>query len=61
MENIRAENLAFSSFKRSFTVDEEAIDTEKLEAKYENGVLNIHVPKKEVQVVEKKPKTIAVS
>lgn len=53
--------FSFSSFKRSFTVDEETIDTEKMEAKYENGVLNIHVPKKVVQVVEKKAKTIAVS
>lgn len=53
--------FSFSSFKRSFTIDEETIDTEKMEAKYEDGVLNILVPKKVVQVVEKKAKTIAVS
>lgn len=53
--------FSYSSFKRSFTVDEESVDTEKIEAKYDNGVLNIHVPKKNVQVVEKKAKTITIS
>ncbi len=35
------------SFKRSFTLDEK-IDGANISAKYENGVLNVTLPKKEV-------------
>lgn len=34
------------SFKRSFTVDE-LIDVDNIQAKYEQGVLKLHLPKKE--------------
>lgn len=33
------------SFKRSFTLDE-SIDAEKIEARYHNGVLALHLPRK---------------
>ncbi len=36
----------YSSFKRSFQLDD-SIDREKITASYENGVLNITLPKKE--------------
>ena len=36
----------YSSFKRSFQL-EDSIDREKISAAYENGVLNITLPKKE--------------
>ena|ERR1700740_520587 len=46
-----------NSFKRSFSVDDK-IDAEKIEARYENGVLKLVLPKKEeVKVV---PKEIAI-
>lgn len=35
-----------SSFKRSFTVDEN-IDVDNILAKYEQGILKLHLPKKE--------------
>lgn len=35
------------AFKRSFTIDEK-IDTQNISAKYENGVLKLELPKKEV-------------
>ena len=44
-KQIRKE-FKFQSFKRSFTVDEK-IDTEKVEAKYENGILLITLANKE--------------
>jgi HSP20 family protein len=45
------------SFKRSFTLDEK-IDAEKIDAKYENGILMLTLPKKEeLKVV---PKEISV-
>lgn len=34
------------SFKRSFNLDEQ-VDVENIVAKYENGVLKLHLPKKE--------------
>ncbi|HIP37092.1 MAG TPA: Hsp20/alpha crystallin family protein [Crocinitomix sp.] len=41
----------YQSFKRTFTLPE-LVDEEKISAKYENGVLNVVIPKKE----EAKPK-----
>ena len=39
--------FSFRSFKRSFNIDE-TVDAERIEAKYENGVLKLLLPKKEV-------------
>lgn len=39
--------FTFRSFKRSFNLDE-TIDANKIEAKYENGILKVLLPKKEV-------------
>lgn len=36
----------FKSFKRTFTLDEK-VTAENIEAKYENGVLKLNLPKKE--------------
>lgn len=44
-KNIRKE-YKYQSFKRSFTLNEK-IDTEKIEAKYENGVLTLNLWNKE--------------
>ena len=45
--------FAVKSFKRSFSVDDN-INTENIQAKYENGVLNIYLPKnEEVKVLPK--------
>lgn len=43
----------FKSFKRSFTLPE-SIDTEKIQANYENGVLKITLPKLEEKKALKK-------
>lgn len=39
--------FSYKSFKRSFTIDEK-IDAENISAKYENGILNVELPKKEI-------------
>ena len=44
------------SFKRSFTLDE-TVDAEKIQAKYENGVLKLNLPKK----AQAQPKTIDIT
>jgi HSP20 family protein len=46
--------FSYSSFRRSFSLPEDAVNTEKINANYENGVLQIHLPKKE----EAKPKPV---
>lgn len=38
--------FSFKSFKRSFNLDDR-INTEAIQAKYENGVLKLYLPKKE--------------
>ena len=38
--------FSFKSFKRSFNLDEQ-IDSNGIQAKYENGVLKLYLPKKE--------------
>lgn len=53
--------FSYSAFKRSFSVDEDSIDTDKVEANYENGVLNIKVPKKVAVPAEKKVKSVTIS
>ncbi|MBE7171809.1 MAG: Hsp20/alpha crystallin family protein [Williamsia sp.] len=45
VKSVRRE-FAYTSFKRSFTLDEK-IDAENIQAKYENGLLKFHLPKKE--------------
>lgn len=55
-KSIRKE-FTVSSFKRSFTLDEK-INAENIEAKYENGILNVFLPKKEE--VKVAPKQISI-
>jgi HSP20 family protein len=45
-KQIRKE-FSYKAFKRSFTIDEK-IDGEKINAKYENGILKVELPKKEI-------------
>lgn len=49
--------FAFNNFKRTFSVDNK-INTEAIEAKYENGILSLFLPKKEE--VKTAPKQISV-
>ena len=45
--------FSVSSFKRSFRIDD-AINAESIQAKYEDGVLKLYLPKKEEVKVEAK-------
>lgn len=49
--------FSFNSFKRSFSLDNK-INTEAIEAKYENGLLKVFLPKKEE--VKNSPKQISI-
>jgi len=45
-ENYTRREFGFTSFKRAFTLPD-TVDTEKIKASYENGILNFVLPKKE--------------
>ena len=56
-KTIRKE-FSLKSFKRSFSLDEK-INTAAIQAKYENGVLKVYLPKKEEAAVA--PQQIAIN
>lgn len=47
-KNYTRKEFSFGSFKRTFTLPEN-VASEKIEAIYENGILNLILPKKEVK------------
>lgn len=51
-DGYKRREFCYNSFERSFTVDEKTVDSEKIKAKYENGILSLLLPKRE----EVKPK-----
>lgn len=52
--------FSYQSFTRSFQLPKDVVDAEKIEAKYENGVLNLVIPKKE-EAKQKPPRLIKIS
>jgi len=50
-KNITRREFSYQSFSRSFTLPV-IVETDKITAKYENGILRVNIPKKE----EAKPK-----
>ena len=55
-----AKEFSYQSFSRTFTLQKEVVDTEKIKATYENGILNLTIPKKE-EARQKGPKRIEIS
>jgi len=52
--------FSYQSFQRSFTLAENMVDVEKISARYENGILNVQIPKRE-EVKPKPARMIAIS
>ena len=52
--------FSYQSFSRTFTLQKEVVDTEKIRATYENGLLNLTIPKKE-EARKKGPRRIEIS
>ena len=46
--------LKRSSFKRSFKVDDSVLEVDKISAKFDNGILNVIIPKKEIASTKSK-------
>lgn len=59
-ERYSRREFSYQSFQRSFQLPKEVVDAEKIEAKYENGVLRLLVPKKE-EAKPKPPKMIQIN
>lgn len=58
-ERFTRKEFSYQSFQRSFMLPKEVVDDDKINARYENGVLYLHIPKKEEAKV-RPPKQIAV-
>jgi HSP20 family protein len=52
--------FSYQSFSRTFTLQKDVVDTEKIQATYENGVLLLVIPKKE-EAKQKGPRRIEIS
>ena len=50
-KNFRRREFSFSSFSRTFTLPDNILK-DKIDAKYENGVLKLTLPKKEISPAE---------
>lgn len=58
-ENYKRREFSYNSFCRSFTLPENSVQ-DKIDAKYENGILRLTLPKKEV-TISKPAKQIEVA
>jgi len=58
-EGYTRKEFSYQSFCRTFNIPEGLVDQEKIDAKYNDGILNIRLPKQE-ESKEKPPKRIDV-
>ncbi len=58
-ENYTRREFGYSSFKRTFTLPE-SVNEEKINANYKEGILSVHLPKKE-EAKQKPARTIRIS
>jgi HSP20 family protein len=59
-EKYTRKEFSYQSFQRSFTLAKEAVDADKIQAKYDNGVLRLLIPKRE-EVKQKPSRLINIS
>ena len=58
--NYSRKEFSYQSFQRSFTLPKDVVDSDKINAKYEGGVLNLTIPKRE-EAKQKPPRLIQIS
>lgn len=51
--------FSYQSFQRSFTLSKDVVDIDQINARYENGLLQLQIPKKE-EVKQKPPRMIEI-
>ncbi|MEO7766264.1 MAG: Hsp20/alpha crystallin family protein [Ferruginibacter sp.] len=59
-EKYSRREFSFQAFSRMFTLPKDVVDAERIAAKYENGLLNLVVPKKEA-AKQKGPRVIQIA
>lgn len=52
--------FSYQSFQRTFTLQKDVVDFDRIEAKYENGLLHLLIPKKEA-AKQRPPRLIQIS
>ena len=52
--------FSYQSFQRNFTLQKDVVDIDKIQAKYENGLLHLLIPKKE-EAKQRPPRLIKIS
>ena len=58
-EKYSRQEFSYQSFQRSFSLPKDVVDADKIQAKYENGLLHLVIPKKE-EAKQKPPKQIQI-
>ncbi len=59
-ERYSRREFSYQSFQRTFNLQKEVVDLENIQAKYENGLLRLLIPKKE-EAKQRPPKLIQIS
>lgn len=59
-ERYSTKEFSYQSFSRIFTLPKDVVDSKKIEAKYENGLLNLVIPKKE-EAKQRGPRVIQIN
>lgn len=59
-DNFARREFSYHTFQRSFSLDDSIVDSKHIEAKYEDGILRVLLPKKE-EVRDSSPKKITIS
>ena len=59
-ERYSLREFSYQSFQRTFTLQKDVLDVEKIGAKYENGMLHLVIPKKE-EAKQKPPRQIQIA
>jgi len=59
-ERYSRKEFSYQSFQRTFTLQKDVVDIDKIQAKYENGLLHLIIPKKE-EAKQKPPRLIQIS
>jgi len=58
-ERYTRREFSYQSFQRTFTLPKDVVDVDQIDAKYENGVLHLIIPKKE-EAKQKPPRMIEI-
>jgi HSP20 family protein len=59
-ERFYRKEFSYQSFQRTFNLKKEVVDVDKIEAKYDKGLLQLIIPKKE-EAKQRPPKMIQIS